>query len=139
MESKRPTGKMAGEKPDPGLPRLCIAPWSEEEDRAFAEELCPDGCMPGGCALAVDQRRWPATGWDRELTSREWGALRRSTVGGWTAEDKAVVEALCEECESCGCSMDMAQLVMQHMTRDTLACPGFCIMAPPRMFRDRRW
>ena len=138
MESKKPTGKMAGKAPDPAPPGLCVAPWGDDEDRRTAEELCPDGCVPGGCVLAVRQeRRWPATRWDRELTSREKGALRRSVVGCWTNEDKRVVEALCEECGSCGCPVDMEQLAVQHMTRDELACPGFCIMVPPRMFRGR--
>ena len=139
MESKRPTRGMAGKAPDPALPRLCVAPWWTDEDRRTAEGLCPDGCVPGSCVLAVRQeQRWPATRWNRLLTDREKGALRRSVIGCWSNEDKRVVEALCEECGSCGCSMDMEQLVMQHRTRDVLACPGFCIMVPPRMFRGRR-
>ena len=138
MESKRPTRGMAGKAPDPALPRLCVAPWGTEEDRACAEEPCPDGCVPRGCALAVRQeQRWPATRWDRMLTDREKGALRRSAVGCRAGEDKRVVEALCEERGPCGCPVDMEQLAMQHRTRDVLACPGFRVMVPPRMFRGR--
>lgn len=139
MSRKQPTKRgMAGMAADPALPRLCVAPWGTDEERAAAEELCPEGCVPGGCVLAVRlEPKWPATRWNRPLTNREKGALRRSVIGCWTDEDRRVVEGLCIECRACGCSMDMDQLVLQHRTRDVLACPGFCLMAPPRAFRGR--
>ena len=34
------------------MPRLCLAPGASGIDRAFVELAC-EGCIPGGCALAI--------------------------------------------------------------------------------------
>jgi len=220
MEGRKPFTRWTRPAPGRELPRACVAPWHPEGEDDRMARLCPDGCVPGGCCLAVGwdasspagwwrrgltgdeeaavesarlgsadaedlgtvadladecwragcplenpdaasrrgadvpgcpgfcdalpadaamRPRWELVGWKRALTPREKAALRRSVVGGWTADDRRVVEALCEECEECGCAAGMRQLVTRHMTRDELPCPGFCVMAPPRMFDDRGW
>lgn len=219
MEGRRPITRWTRPAPERELPRACVAPRRTEEDARRAEEPCPDGCIPGGCCLAVghgepgvaawwhraltegesaavqacldgfcdkedldavadladecwragcplenpDARsrrgagvpgcpgfcdllpdstwggtaRWRLEGWLRELTGREIGALRRSAPGGWTADDKHVVEGLCEECGCECCMTEPDGLLAEHMAGDALPCPGFCIMAPPRMLGNR--
>jgi len=79
--------------------------------------------------------RWELVGWKRALTPREKAALRRCAVGGWTAEDATVVEALCEERGASGCGLGFDGAAERHLAFGELGCPGFCVAAPPREWR----
>ena len=136
MGSRKPT-----EGRDPQLPRLCAAPWHPEECRRRAEEACPDGCVPGGCALAVAPSYEKMTErWSRVLERDESEALEACRDGSWGTDETAIVDALADECWLAGCPLG-APVARWRKGASVPGCPGFCDALPEgdRWERKPRW
>lgn len=130
MESRKPFTRWTRPRPGRELPRACVAPWRGAGDASWAEELCPEGCIPGACCLAVG---WdasdPAAWWHRRATDEESRALGACMAGNPTAADASVVADLAEECWCAGCPLENRE-AGERKGAMVPGCPGFCDAVP---------